>query len=126
LTNVLILDILDMQMRMPLRILGNLAETEKVGSNPDVIAVYRRHAARAMSEGRWTVAEIFLDRILDVDPRSTEAWLMKGLVSQHCKDDGESALQCFRRVITLGGYDSTHPHVQRARQSMGRLLRTWV
>ena len=117
---------LALEMRRAFWFLGGSTDPEKAQPELDVISVYRRHAARAMSEGRWSVAEIFLDRILDVDPRSTEAWLMKGLVRQHCQDDDESALHCFRRVITLAGYDSKHPHAQRARQSMGRLLRAWV
>lgn len=86
------------------------------------IRVYRRHAARAIAEERWSVAEIFIDRILEISPRHTEAWLMKGHLSQHCRNDAEAALHCFRKVITLCGFDDRHPHVQRARRSMGRLL----
>ena len=99
-------------------------------STPDVhlsahegaIAVYRRHAARAMAEERWSVAEIFFDRILEVDPNHTEAWLMKGLLRQHCRRDERAALECYQRVIRLGGFDSSHPHVQRAQRSLGQLL----
>jgi hypothetical protein len=96
------------------------------GGDEPAIRVYRRHAARAISEERWSVAEIFIDRILEINPTHTEAWLMKGHLRQHCRDDGEAALGCFRKVITLCGYDPSHPHVQRARQSLGRLLRGWV
>lgn len=86
------------------------------------IAVYRRHAARALAEERWSVAEIFFDRILEVDPHHTEAWLMKGLLRQHCRQDDHTAVECFQRVIRLRGFDSSHPHVQRAQRSLGRLL----
>ena len=92
----------------------------------DLITLYRRHAARAMADERWSVAEIFLDRIIEASPRNTEAWLMKGLVSQHCRDDVETAVRCFRQVITLGGYEPGHPHVERARRSLGRLLSSWA
>jgi regulator of sirC expression with transglutaminase-like and TPR domain len=99
-------------------------------SGPDVqlqaqdgaISVYRHHAARAMAEERWSVAEIFFDRILEVDPQHTEAWLMKGLLRQHCRQDERTALECYQRVIRLGGFDSSHPHVQRAQRSLGQLL----
>ncbi len=90
----------------------------------DAIRVYRRHAARAISEERWPAAEIFFDRILELVPGHTEAWLMKGWLREHCHHDEESALTCYRKVITLGGYDGENPHVQRARQSLGRLLAT--
>ena len=86
------------------------------------IRVYRSHAARAISEERWNVAEIFLDRILSVDPRHTEAWLMKGHLRQHCKKDEETAVDCFRKVISLCGPDSAHPHAKKARSSLGRLV----
>jgi hypothetical protein len=92
----------------------------------DPLRVYRRHAARALAEERWQIAEIFLDRILDIDPMNTEAWLMKGHLRQHCREDEEAAVTCYRKVISLCGYDSEHPHVQRARQSLGRLLQAWA
>jgi hypothetical protein len=95
------------------------ADSEARGN---AIAVYRRHAARAMAEERWSVAEIFFDRILEVDPHHTEAWLMKGLLRQHCRQDDRTALECYQKVIRLGGFDATHPHVQRAQRSMGQLL----
>ena len=89
------------------------------------IRVYRSHAARAISEERWDVAEIFLDRILTVDPRHTEAWLMKGHLSHHCREDEQLAVDCYRKVINLCGNDSDHPHAERARTSLGRLLAIW-
>ena len=92
----------------------------------DVIRVYRRHAARALSEERWSAAEIFLDRILEVEPGNTEALLMKGYVNQHCLKDDEAALEYFRRVITLCGFDSQHPHFQQAKRSVTRIVNAWV
>jgi regulator of sirC expression with transglutaminase-like and TPR domain len=89
------------------------------------IRVYRSHAARAISEERWEVAEIFIDRILKVDPHHTEAWLMKGHLRHHCREDERTAVDCYRKVITLCGPDSVHPHAQRARTSLGRLLTIW-
>jgi hypothetical protein len=89
------------------------------------IRVYRSHAARAISEERWEVAEIFIDRILNVDPHHTEAWLMKGHLRHHCREDEQTAVDCYRKVIHLCGPDSVHPHAQRARSSLGRLLSVW-
>ena len=95
------------------------------GGDDSHIRVYRAHAARAMSEERWEVAEIFLDRILSVDPRHTEAWLMKGHLRQHCRKDEHSAVYCYKKVINLCGEDSPHPHAERARSSLGRLVAVW-
>jgi hypothetical protein len=94
-------------------------------SEHSIIRVYRRHAARAISEERWEVAEIFFDRILDVAPRLTEAWLMKGLLSQYCREDEHAAMRCYKKVISLCGDDLTHPHAKRARASLGRLITVW-
>ena len=91
-----------------------------------VIRVYRGHAARALSEERWSSAQIFLDRILDVEPRNTEALLMKGYLNQHCLKDDEAALEHFRRVITLCGFDPQHPHAKKAKRSVSRIVNAWV
>lgn len=95
------------------------------GDHDSQIRVYRSHAARAISEERWEVAEIFIDRILKVDAHHTEAWLMKGHLRHHCREDEQTAVDCYRKVINLCGQDSVHPHAQRARTSLGRLLTVW-
>ncbi len=97
----------------------------RIRRNDPKIRVYRSHAARAISEERWDVAEIFLDRILDVDPHHTEAWLMKGHLRHHCRQDERTAVDCYRKVITLCGNDSPNPHAERARTSLGRILAVW-
>jgi regulator of sirC expression with transglutaminase-like and TPR domain len=102
-----------------------LAIDDEPHKDDGMIRLYRRHATRAITEERWDVAEIFLDRILDVDPHHTEAWLMKGHLRQHCHEDESEAVRCYRRVITLCGHDLDHPHAQRAHHSLGRLLSVW-
>jgi regulator of sirC expression with transglutaminase-like and TPR domain len=97
----------------------------RIHDHESQIRVYRSHAARAISEERWEVAEIFIDRILKVDPHHTEAWLMKGHLRHHCREDERTAVDCYRKVINLCGHDSGHPHAQRARTSLGRLLSVW-
>jgi regulator of sirC expression with transglutaminase-like and TPR domain len=105
----------------------SVAESRLPGrqSEHSIIRVYRRHAARAISEERWEVAEIFFDRILDVCPDLTEAWLMKGLLRQYCREDDHAAINCYQKVISLCGEDVGHPHAQRARASLGRLMTVW-
>lgn len=91
----------------------------------EALAIYRRHAMRALSEERWAAASIFLDRMLEVDPHNTEAWLMKGHVEQFCRENLETALACYRKVITLCGWDLSHPHAAKARQAADRVLLHW-
>lgn len=89
----------------------------------DAIRVYRRHAARAISEERWASALVFLDRILEVEPGNSEAWLTKGHVHLHGSGDEAAAISCYRKVIVLGGYDTSNPHVRKARSSLEHLLK---
>jgi tetratricopeptide (TPR) repeat protein len=91
-------------------------------SEHSIIRVYRRHAARAISEERWQVAEIFFDRILDISPDLTEAWLMKGFLRQYCRDDERSAARCYRKVLDLCRDNPSHPHAEKARASLAQLL----
>jgi len=86
------------------------------------IRIYRRHAARAMREERWCVAEIFINRIIDMAPAHTEAWLTKGWIRQHCRGDEATALECYQRVIHLCSDDGLHPHVQRAKKAMQKIV----
>lgn len=50
---------------------------------------------------------------------------MKGLLRHHCRGDDETAVHCFRKVITLCGHDPNHPHAHRARRTLGRVLAAW-
>jgi len=86
------------------------------------IGLYRRHAAQAISDERWQVAEVFLNRIIEVAPNHTEAWLMKGWLRHHCRQDEATALECYQQVLNLCAHDANHPHVQRAKRSLGRIL----
>jgi tetratricopeptide (TPR) repeat protein len=97
----------------------------QAGNDHSILRVYRRHAARALSEERWEVAEIFFDRILDVSPNLTEAWLMKGLLRHYCREDDQAAIRCYKKVLRLCGDNHDHPHARKARASLGRLLNSW-
>jgi Tfp pilus assembly protein PilF len=108
-----------------MNILGRPGSVEENGGDERVsqMHVYRRYAARAIADERWAAAEVFLDRMLEVDPRHTEAWLMKAHLFRHCKNDPEAAIECYRKVIILGGYDTANPHVRAAQDSLESLLR---
>lgn len=94
----------------------SIQETEKA------IRLYRRHAAQAIAEERWPAAEIFFNRIIEVSPGHTEAWLMKGWLRHHCRSDEATALECYQKVITLCAHNADHPHVKRAKKSLGNIL----
>ena len=96
------------------------------GETPELssaIPVFRRHAARAMSDERWASALIFLDRILEIEPGNTEAWLTKAHIHLFGRGDEQAAIACYRKVIVLGGYDTSDPHVRKAQSTLERLLK---
>ena len=86
------------------------------------IRLYRRYAANAIADERWQVAEVFFNRIIEISPLHSEAWLMKGWLRQHCENDEATALECYQKVLVLCGHDPAHPHVQRAKHSLGRIV----
>jgi hypothetical protein len=87
-----------------------------------LVAAFCRQRDRALVEQRFRFADHFCDKILAEDPRDLRTWLVKGhLAWRHFNDHGR-ALNCFRQVLILGGYESTNEHVARARVSLAQLL----
>jgi tetratricopeptide (TPR) repeat protein len=86
------------------------------------IRLYRRCAAQAIADERWPAAEVFFNRIIAIAPGHTEAWLMKGWLRHHCRQDEATALECYQKVIELCAQNRDHPHLQRAKRSLGHIL----
>jgi hypothetical protein len=82
----------------------------------------RRQVSRALAEGRWHFADHFCDKLLAEEPRDLEAWLVKGLLAWKRFKDFSKALTCFRKVLILGGFESSNECVARARASLSQLL----
>ncbi len=51
---------------------------------------------------------------------------MKGLLRQYCREDDQAAIRCYRKVLRLCGTNTDHPHAQKARASLGRLMNAWA
>lgn len=95
---------------------------EHVPSDNPLVAAFRSQIARALGEGRWRFADHFCDKLLAEDPRNLEAWLVKGHLAWRQFRDTGAALSCFRRVLILGGFESSNEYVAQARSSLARLL----
>ncbi len=87
-----------------------------------MVAALRNQIARALGERRWRFADHFCDKLLAEDPRDLETWLVKGHLAWRQFRDTGAALNCFRRVLILGGFESSNECVARARSSLARLL----
>ncbi len=87
-----------------------------------LVSAFRTQIVRALGEGRWRFADHFCDKLLAEDPRNLETWLWKGHLAWRYFQDTPAALNCFRRVLILGGFESSNEYVARARSSLGQLL----
>jgi hypothetical protein len=82
----------------------------------------REHIGRALQEGRFSFADHFCDKLLAENPRDLEGWLVKGHLAWRQFGNLKTALTCFRRVLILGGFESSNEYVAQARSSLARLL----
>jgi hypothetical protein len=87
-----------------------------------LVEAFRLQISRALAEGRWRFADHFCDKLLAEDPRNLEAWLVKGHLAWRRFHEVATAVTCFRRVVILGGYESSNACVARARASLQLLL----
>jgi hypothetical protein len=87
-----------------------------------LVAAFRTQILRALGEARWRFADHFCDKLLAEDPRNLEAWLLKGHLAWRQFQDTQGAVTCFRRVVILGGFESSNEYVARARSSLAQLL----
>jgi hypothetical protein len=91
-------------------------------SDSALVAAFRSQIARALGEGRWRFADHFCDKLLAEDPHNLEAWLVKGHLAWRQFRDTGAALSYFRRVLILGGFESSNEYVARAQSSLAQLL----
>jgi hypothetical protein len=87
-----------------------------------LVSAFRSQIVRALGEGRWRFADHFCDKLLAEDPRDLETWLLKAHLAWRHFRDNQAALNCFRRVLILGGFESSNEYVARARSSLAQLL----
>jgi hypothetical protein len=87
-----------------------------------LVSALRSQIARALGEHRWRFADHFCDRLLAEEPRDLATWLLKGHLAWRQFRDNQAALNCFRRVLILGGFESSNEYVARARSSLAQLL----
>ncbi len=87
-----------------------------------LVGAFRQQILRALAEGRWRFADHFCDKLLYEDPRNLEAWLLKGHLAWRQFRDPQRALNCFRQVLILGGFESSNDYVARARTSLAQVL----
>ncbi len=99
-----------------------------VGGEPEsesrtvLLQAFHRQIDRALAEERWHFAAHFCDKLLAEEPHDLWAWLLKADLSWYRFRDAKTAVDCYRRVLILGEFESSNACVAQARLSLERLL----
>ncbi len=83
--------------------------------------LYLQRALKAASEERFDVAFVFCLKALEVEPGNLGARLLSGRLYDHARNDVDKAVEAYRKVIALAGYDETNPYCAAARQALDAL-----
>jgi tetratricopeptide (TPR) repeat protein len=89
--------------------------------NDELITLYRLRYRMAMEEEKYDTALIFLNKILELDPRNLDAKLCKADIYHRCLGDYDSAIEQYNKVIRLSG-EGQEAARTRARAAMSEIL----
>jgi tetratricopeptide (TPR) repeat protein len=84
--------------------------------------LYLQRALRAAAEERFDVALVFCGKALAVAPANLAARFLAGQLYDHVLHDVDRAVEAYRKVIVLSGYDTANPYVAAAREALDALV----
>ncbi|MDR1666699.1 MAG: tetratricopeptide repeat protein [Bacteroidales bacterium] len=79
--------------------------TMLIDRDKTVAAYFTARAAAFIKAGNYRQADEDLSQALDLDPRSSETWLQKG-IALYQEDDVEEACHCWQKALTLGSREA--------------------
>jgi tetratricopeptide (TPR) repeat protein len=85
--------------------------------------LYVRRALTAAAEERYDVALVFCQKALAASPGDLAARLLVGRIYHHAYEDVDRAVEAYRKVITLSGYDPHNPYCLAAREALDALVK---
>ncbi|PYQ34370.1 MAG: hypothetical protein DMF55_09670 [Acidobacteria bacterium] len=85
--------------------------------------LYLDRALKAAAEERYDVALVFSRKALDVEPGNLAAQLLSAQLYDHGLHDVDRAVEGYRRVIVLAGYDGSNRYCAAAKQALDALVR---
>ncbi|HEV8609507.1 MAG TPA: tetratricopeptide repeat protein [Thermoanaerobaculia bacterium] len=85
--------------------------------------LYVRRALTAAAEERYDVALVFCQKALAAAPGDLAARLLVGRIYHHAYEDVDRAVEAYRKVITLAGYDADNPYCLAAREALDALVK---
>jgi hypothetical protein len=84
--------------------------------------LYYRRACLAATEERYDVALVFCTKAVEVSPRHLGARLLLAKIHDRGLGNLEAAINAYRKVIALAGYDGGDPHCVAAREALDLLV----
>lgn len=86
------------------------------------IAALKQNLERALQERRFPFALRYCQQLLEAAPLDLEGWLIRGHLAWKHEKNLALAVECYRKVVILGGYDSSNASVAQARACLAQLL----
>lgn len=83
--------------------------------------LYLQRALHAAAEERFDVALVFCGKALEVAPGNLAARFLAGQIHEH-RGDVDRAVEAYRKVIVLSGYDTVNPYVAASREALDALV----
>jgi tetratricopeptide (TPR) repeat protein len=84
--------------------------------------LYYRRACLAASEERYDVAMVFVAKALELEPRHLPTRLLLAQIYDRGLHEIEAAIQAYKKVIALAGYESGDPFCTAAREALSDLV----
>ncbi|MGH9367273.1 MAG: hypothetical protein ACRD3M_06335 [Thermoanaerobaculia bacterium] len=84
--------------------------------------LYHRRACLAAAEERYDVAMVFVGKALNLEPQHLPTRLLLAQIYDRGLHDVEAAIQGYRKVIALSGYESANPYCAAAREALDVLV----
>jgi tetratricopeptide (TPR) repeat protein len=91
-------------------------------STAEEAQLYYRRACLAAAEERYDVALIFCGKALELDPVHLPTRLLSAQVQDRGLQNLAAAVNGYRKVIALAGYESENPYCAAARLALGALV----
>jgi lipopolysaccharide biosynthesis regulator YciM len=102
------------------RSIRNLPHRERGSDEADL---YCQRARLAASEERFDVAAVFCRKALEAAPDHLGARFLAAWLAEAADENLDAAIEGYRKVIALAGYESANPYRVAARDALSRLVR---
>jgi hypothetical protein len=91
-------------------------------SSAEEAQLYYRRACLAAAEERYDVALIFSGKALEIEPAHLPTRLLIAQIHDRGLRNVDAAVNGYRKVIAMAGYETDNPYCAAARAALGALV----